>query len=714
MSFWLDEEEEVVDGGDDDDDNDDFGSPLAALRSGISSSTRTKKSQSESQASLLSQQQDSAAAAAASQQCCDVCGSTEFYDDDDGGQFPVCANCNTQSQQQLSQELEYEDAVELGARRSFGGFVHAKLPAAASAAEKKKRAEAQSQLWRKPFEDNSVPLPDLVSCVRAFSTVLEGSVERIAELQNWNACGDEDGGGDDSNFDNQTRIRINTNVVKTKVRNLWKSYVQSWGDGAEHYGTLHPQVRFSLRDAFITHPQHRAMIMNAVSYNAIQKEKQKGDAGVGDNGSTEKDRAITVKRASSAVSKKRKRKKGDTELNADGAGAEVDADHNDADDGETGKPAKVRHRGLMYQVVERHLSKGKQQLTHREAALMLVPSMNAAAAFLYLAIFQYGVVTSYQLCEWIATGHVPLTNAFSALLSSEQQRKLSPIQYFFKMDTAIPKPPDLEKLATQLAIACRMKNSPLLVRPIKPRRRTGVEQSTVRYVNERTAPIVAAQVVADLGLGQAALDRSLALMGYIEPRGDFPKPLPKADPKTLSRLMDIVSVVTIACFSDPGWKNWTYHLRRSHLQRTKLDRFVPTNEEHFKLLGYGPMLEGYLCFTQETVLDEQNSVMADVLSKASGTYENDEGLIGSLRKQEPDKEGDDHERLSVPAYSVAAGAAASIVKSAPLDVFRSQSSRQLYQGQSDPARQRLLVEYVAYGTHLEPNKLQASVDEMLK
>ena len=187
---------------------------------------------------------------------CLTCGSTNFLTDDATG-VTVCAQCHTQSQTLSQVEVVGEEDVEaLAARTGMGRMVSRRIG-------KKRQIASVEEI------DNSVKLPDVEECIGGFQYLLQRAAECAADL-----VGLEDGGSsDDESGDDDDDDREENNgrqIFIDTVGNIWFGYLTSWRRGAKKYSKLHPEVRFSLRDAFLGQTR-RDMILRHLSVRCCEE-----------------------------------------------------------------------------------------------------------------------------------------------------------------------------------------------------------------------------------------------------------------------------------------------------------------------------------------------------------------------------------------------------------------------------------------------------------
>jgi len=157
---------------------------------------------------------------------CENCGSSNFYRDAATDSL-ICNVCHTQSQSHSQREsCEIEENIKLAAKGKNGTLMDARRP---GSSQRMHRYIPNEEL------DNSSKLPDLVTCCHGFQQVLMMASERAAVLSKVSM--DETG---------ETK-RAMVNIAG----DIWFKYLQAWKKGAEWYGRMYPELRISLRDAFL-------------------------------------------------------------------------------------------------------------------------------------------------------------------------------------------------------------------------------------------------------------------------------------------------------------------------------------------------------------------------------------------------------------------------------------------------------------------------------
>jgi hypothetical protein len=515
MSFWL-----------DDDDIDDGG--LGNLMSQSQS-----QSQQLSQEQSQSQSQRRLSQATAAVWHCGECGGLESYTDGATGET-ICSDCFTASQKKNDDQtdMDYEDVMGLAAKTRGGALVQQRRSRKSVSG-----SSARNQTPKLPLEDldKSVVLPNLDQCMAGFMTVCRAWIRIL--VQDLRVFGSN----------NEETMAARMLQLENTVETLWLTYLRAWADGAEHYGELAPDTRFSMRDCFLSIGQ-RELIFRNISDRVdkeIKKNSNKNDDG---NSSDSSD-------SSSDSNTSRNLLASDNE--------DVDEGGNGANGNDGTKKIRGGIIGNVLRVHGRLRRKGR-----KEAALYLPPSMTNAAALVWLAVHRMctttkttdssslstassaasrpTIITSRQFITWLVNGSLPLYSTFS-LLTPELQRVLRPIKSFFTCKL-LPTVATLEIAATLWTVACGLKsvtqwngtNAYLEPEEVESRRvQARIEKITpktrknaakkkvpkkgdlaaegLRFVTPQSVPVVAAQLIADTGLSQEVLNWALAIMGCSKP-----------------------------------------------------------------------------------------------------------------------------------------------------------------------------------------------------
>jgi hypothetical protein len=615
MSFWL-----------DDDENDNpWQRPKQIGNNGNAALTAQKSTQaSQSDAQQLFH--------------CINCGSNESYYDDATG-TDVCTSCFTQSQTAVNSsqaaEADWEDVVGLAARTAGGQMIQQKF----------RNGTQHRGRTKQPLEelDRSVPLPDIAACLKGMQCVLQkcATIAVVKILpQSSHACSlvkssiatEPDDDSDNSMDCERQRENISfilrnertNNLRRAKlksvlstIKELWLSYLQAWAAGAEFYGSKYPHIRFSFRDHFLSNIHVSQIVRRYLPYQAKK----------------------LVQNASG------------TDLSATPdipiSGGNMD-DHDDEDDESVTETTNDIGCTAIRNMIRKH--NAHKRKGHMEAALHIRPSMTMVAALLWLALTKNREdlmdavpITCVDICDWIATGKLPLLSAYQNLLSKSLQEQLQPIAAFFRLDHPIH-PHQLEAMAINLCVACRMWKQPIVNdrhlmngdetdAPVFPSKNAGpatVEPAVVvkpgniedvRFWSVSKLPFIIARLVARAGLHQGVLDRTLQLLGFagvsqvplnLEGKDSNPATLnvagriPMIVPaEHLSRMEEILALIAIACQLDPQWRTWTYCLPKR--EDPLFSPIIPWNESEFRMLTNGPSFRHYLDFMNENFFSKSDN-----------------------------------------------------------------------------------------------------------
>ena len=530
---------------------------------------------------------------------CITCGSTDYYIESGGAL--CCSSCFTQSQQltQESTELDVDEVQALAARTSTGRVLN-RTP--------KKTGGAATNQERKPLEeyDKSTPFPNLITCIHGIQEVIKYCIEPLCNL-----VGLED----------------EMEQVKKTVQKLWMSYMRAWTDGAEFYGKLHPEIRFSFRDYFLP-TTYKTKVIKHLSHKAAQTVRAELDMN-------------------------QEEKKDDSMIEADAATsvAIMGSDESDDEDPKDWILPKRHQQSIQHFAKRNHNPKSLMWMYWHygkrgrlESALITPPSMKLVACLLWLAVSRAGVTLNHVL-QWMANGAIPLQNAFAHCLSEQEQKALIHVAAFFRI-SKLPTLNEMENTANKLVVACGLKSFSQLhgLPPVAARRPEPIaskdtmtatipttdeikERPDFSYVTPHSVPLLTVRLIDDLGFGKEVLYRSLALMGILrDPPQDLwlPAPLLGALPKNVATTAQVLAVIAVACRMTPGWETWVYPgpfgrdeaLKSGRAEKAtkrrraeaESSRFVPYNENNFQLLRNGPLVEGYLDYLEDVILDEKEAV----------------------------------------------------------------------------------------------------------
>jgi hypothetical protein len=578
---------------------------------------------------------------------CDNCGSTHSYLDAATGGL-CCTECFTQSQTQIDasqQEIEMDEAMGLAARSRGGQIIY------------RGRSDGRNRTGKArekaPLEnlDKTVSIPDLSKCLRGFQRVLKESCDIICDLV---------GIIDDADAAS----------VLENVKVMWTAYLRSWSDGAEYYGALYPEIRFVLRDSFLSLTVKKR-ILSTLAHQAAERVKEdlnerkaaqqreddmRDDDDISIYGNEDDDEKAS--RPDIIIEP-------DTASVASKANSELTDDEDDRMAEFSSRKKPKENRAMIEIMLRRHYNDkwSLKKMGRKEAALLLKPSITMVAGILLLAVSPLGV-TQQNILDWISNGSLPLLNAFR-LLNKEEKNMLQHVAPFFR-PKAPPSMHQLQRMILGLQVACGYKPPKINIRR-RPKRKPERQVRKSKSKNEKapneipgrllspaSIPMVTARWVSELKFGQTVLNFALALMGLPIAKGTqqiskglefgesdswLPPALKRARPDLLVHTEHILGVIFVACKLIPGWEAWSFNrplsMAGNNDEMSALDeeeedlseretkrrkslrdqaRFVPWNEQHFRLLGNGQMMEGYLEFVEEQMMEYTDVVLPNFVS----------------------------------------------------------------------------------------------------
>ena len=558
---------------------------------------------------------------------CSNCGGGESYEDEAG--VLCCTNCFTLSQDvayEKESTLNFDDIMAVAARTRGGQIMTTK--------KKKARGGPSKRKPRQPLEelDTSKPLPDLKLCIHGFTATLKGGIESVSAI-----------------------MRLSTNeqqALMESAKSIFLTYLRAWRDGAEKYGAVYPDMRFSLRDSFLSETYVDAII-RVLSYKVakmtgkeIKKKETEGDNNNDDDSTNKRldntndsdsDHDANEEHDPSTLPERKETSKKKDESSHDYEGR---PEVHSADDLQN-FTQETRGKKRQFDTVGEFINgQNENRVLGREtAALALHPGMEFATAIIWFVIARIGV-TPGQLCSWIANGSLPFLNAFERLLSTEEQESLKFVHIAFKMSEP-PDPARIEKLAAFLAVACDMKASKdipqyrVFMESNDPAEESGTNLRVqkvldrIRFVPVDCVPLMVGQLVADLRLGQRVLDIALSLIGKkpVNTTGWLPAPLERTHPGRVSTPEHALAVIAVACKMCPGWESWSYvkvppKKDRHGAKSEAHQRFVPWNEEQFNLLD-DENISDYLDFIEDIVIVKEDKDAHPSIQKIASLFEKD-------------------------------------------------------------------------------------------
>ncbi|GAX11870.1 hypothetical protein FisN_20Lh073 [Fistulifera solaris] len=534
---------------------------------------------------------------------CEHCGSTDAYHDPTSGQ-DVCTSCFTQSQRNLTQEVDEDDIHVLAARR--GMALKAMRPSYGGSGSR------QQLTKKRPLEelDQSQPLPNLEVCLEAMSYVLMEAA-RLFALQ----------------VLQMHTVRDRHDYLQ-RVQQLWLRYLCAWKKGAQILGEKFPVWRFSFRDLFLPSSTRGLVMANLAYWSKRKVEEQLAEE--------RKHRATTSIKQEDDDESNDKSDTKDQQTNAQAATVP----------NPTATQATTRKRPLPPNTkstkkkvtMERLIASLGERSDYKRAALRIEPSMDLIMAILWLACSKRGI-TSFQACQWMAQS--PFLRAWD-WLPPHLQRKVAFLSSFFSVSCA-PRPRTLEDLATWLAAACQMKTLD----------NWSETHQEVIFHSVPAIPTMLTFLVAQANLPPVILTRSLGLLGL---EGTAPWPGISLD--YFSRTEDFLAIVAMACLMDAEWMSWSFRLSG------KVN--IPWNECHFVHLTHADV-EHYLDFLDRQRLFAKSRVWCgfdNLLSLVPDGGDDDSDvsesepvahsrpLVCDLSRTADDKEAKFHVLLGFLAYSV--------------------------------------------------------------
>ncbi|GAX23867.1 hypothetical protein FisN_20Hh073 [Fistulifera solaris] len=528
---------------------------------------------------------------------CEHCGSTDSYHDPTSGQ-DVCTSCFTQSQVNVTQEVDEDDIHVLAARR--GTALKAMRPSYGGATKQGKR----------PLEelDQSQPLPNLEVCLEAMSHVIMEAA-RLFAIQVL-----------------QLRTIHERHDYLQTVQRLWLRYLCAWKEGAQEMGEKYPVWRFSFRDLFLPSAT-RGLVMANLAYWSKRKveeqltEERKNKASIKQEDDESNDRA-DVK---------------DTKTTAPSATVPTPKKST----GKTTRKRPLKTPSTKKMTVERLIASLGERSDYKRAALRIEPSMDLIMAIVWLACSKQGI-TSFQACQWMSQS--PLLRAF-ALLPPHLQRKATFLQSSFFAVPCAPRPRTLEDLTTWLAAACQMKTC----------NNWSETHQEVIFHSVSAIPAMLKFLVKQTQLPAVIYQRSLGLLGLEE--GVTPWPGLSLD--HFSRTEDFLALVALACLMDPQWMSWSFRLSGkvnipwnechfAHLTHGDIEHYLDFLDRQ-RLFAKSRVWYGFE--TLSSLFPEDEDDDSDDFSESKAVAHS-RPLVCDLSRTFDDKEAKFHLLLGFLAYSV--------------------------------------------------------------
>jgi len=653
--FWLDDDDDGLAVG---------GSQLSQLSHNPLSQLSTNSAsqqQASSQTSALALQKKSS-----QEFVCEQCEGTEYYYDDTTN-ANVCSACFTQSQSQL---LNGEDDVDemqatLGAKMVTGAGVARMSSGKTNTRESKPPPVPGSRRRDLDTFDKSEKLPTVDECLEAMKMVIKKCLQTLTvDL-----------------LEMEANQREETGAI---AKHIFLSYVQSWAQGADRYGELFPEIRFSFRDLFLKPKMSRAIYIGLLEHllmssedevnEAKEKIESKSSSSSGGK-SNKRKRAKKKSRREKGGKESKKESKNPANLKENskmssgtdtasdtnnGGNASTSIDTHTASDkkgdqesitGQVNWEAQARvskrksappdgsRQTYIYRLAI-HNGPNRNKIGREEAALILHPSMTMVAAILWLSVARRGVM-AHQILDWIAQGSLPLKNAIDHCFTGRRRTKLRLASHSFRM-LSLPTPYTMERVSSLLLVAAGLKSNDAFTGLAMPKSARGL----IRTLPVNCIPVCTAQIVADLGLEQPVVDTALALMGAIQcppDSQDLPPKLRFIDLNMIHSVKYIVAIILCAIELQPDWRRLIVGQARHVLfQSPDTDiplskRPIPWTDTELNQLSKGAEFHSYLQFCEESleVCEEKSKAFADT------SFSGDNERLSSVESDEVADEEED-------------------------------------------------------------------------
>ena len=643
---------------------------------------------------------------------CEHCGGVDFYHDDATG-ADICCSCFTQSQQRQSQPEggdDIEDILQVAAKSRGGGIATRRKSRKSTNNEEDGDCYGMLSQHRRPLSwfDTSRELPDLATCLDGLRQIVKVSLRILTE--------------DILNLDPLEQAKSNE-----IARQIFVSYVQSWGEGAEHYGKMYPDVRFSLRDLFlpgVTRGGLYAVLLdkaiNQVKSEQIDKDNNDEDTKDGQDGNHNNPKYNNAELTRSQEMNK--------SINHDSS--------------RRSKSVRKTYMQLLRRIVDQGSSQQQGGLKGpREAALVIQPGLTMVTALLWLTVVRRGV-SLIQIRDWIWNRNVlPLRNAFDQCLGEEQQHRLKPIQSNLRM-IAMPTNHALESYASLLLVAAGVKahKNENLFAGGGATLSAMQQRNKVRILSQTAIQMITAQLVSDVGLTQSVLDTALALLGYA-PTAEmgYSSWLPAKIPETLVySISHIAAVVFCAVELQPNWREFVV-VRNGGTRKQEMSSYsssllsctseIPWTEDRFRSMSSGESLDGYLKFCEDT--------FAQCIRKSKSSIPETLGLNSVDMAAKREEEIHKHDEIDVECESIrpcllVAGVPlapksnnkksrrSSLLQERVWELARRNKNRKRTMKTTTEAlphldpQERLLLEFLAYSTQTCCFKIKRALGEILQ
>jgi len=421
---------------------------------------------------------------------CPSCGGTDF-DTDEGSELLICTQCYTQIKAHSgASQNELEMFLSLTAKTKSGRMKVKRVP-------KKLRTNGEKVIDEEAKYKNRVDLPSVELCLEAFQFILVRLCEIMVEEED--LLGSDVGatsavdvndlckGGDDDAIARRlgnlefSKKRLSQIVVKT-CGNIWMTYLREWHNAANYYSAKFSNLRISMLDHFLDF--WAALLLRRRIGMECEVSLQTDN--VRNNNAVDGDSNSFLQEKTHEKEKKEEPATCDSKEN----NGTCTYPQERFDEKETKNRHKIFNKNILN---VRHLwnylnnTKGDEQLTKREAAIRLYPSHLFLMAALHNTLLRLNFgVSAGTICEWVASGRLPILNTFS-LLPEMYQSKLVCIRSFFQMVTKdFPDSTAVEYTSELLSIVT-MGND---------------ELCKSRLLRLRNVPLMLARLAKDVGLNQ--------------------------------------------------------------------------------------------------------------------------------------------------------------------------------------------------------------------
>lgn len=472
---------------------------------------------------------------------CPRCGGRDFYNNPVTGKL-ICGACNTQSQTETQEELDFNDGMDIAAQ-----FANKKLARGQGSGGRRRIGRILSEY------DKSKHLPDGESCCLAFQWLLWDAskcVSKLAGIQEGKE-GHDNINSHDSDIvifdyeDIEDRKNKKPSIMEQTVKKIWFTYLNVWMEATKEYSAKYPEIRVSFRDYFLddirkSHiTRHLSVTIGKKVENEMLDEMQ-NEHFDGHNKSDDEEEAAAGQDLSALMK----------------SGIEKLVNEDPASDGFLipSKPKGKKKRKMRTPFLtiaqmckwtipanpKRHPNELYQLYPH-QAVLKVQPSLTLLLAIIQLACnhLQTGVAP-HHLTMWVANGQLPHALNGYTILPSKLKAKVEVLKKFF-MRSYVPPANAIADLTNMLATACswyengnkkdgnkgditpdsvltsdKSSKSESAVNSNDSNADSSTTRLSVLCPNEKSlynVPLLAARMVQDFGFDQRVLDNTMALMG---------------------------------------------------------------------------------------------------------------------------------------------------------------------------------------------------------